>query len=172
MRFTDVFRTVHTRIVVGTGALALTVGAVIHAQQASRPALSNKPDTPFKLATFEAQGRVRIGLTSGTRLVDIPAANTYVAQKAGLPAMIMPGDMLELIEDYARVSPRLYQIANYLETDKVESLPFAFDVEKVTFKPPIVYPSNFLNIAANYRAHAEGMGAGPLSSPPSPESRR
>ena len=139
------------------GALALTVAAT----QAQRPpALSNKPDTPFKLATFEAQGRVRIGLTSGTRLVDIQAANTHVAQKAGLPALTIPGDMLKLIEEYARVSPRLYQIANYLKTDKVESLAFAYDLEKVTFKPPIIYPSNFLNIAANYRAHAEGMGAG------------
>src|SRR5262249_44751301 len=72
----------------------------------------------------------------------------------------MPGDMLKLIEEYARVSPRLYQIANYLKTDNLESLAFAFDVDKVVFKPPIIYPANFLNIAANYRAHAEGMGAG------------
>jgi 2,4-diketo-3-deoxy-L-fuconate hydrolase len=141
-------------------AFVLTVAAVMQAQQAARPALSNKPDTPFKLATFEAQGKVRIGLTSGSRLVDIQAANTYVSQKAGLPAMTMPGDMLTLIEDYARVSPRLYQIANYLKTDKVEALAFAYDVEKVTFKAPIIYPSNFLNIAANYKAHAEGMSGG------------
>ena len=68
-----------------TVALVLTATAM----QAQRPALSNKPDTPFKLATFEAQGKTRIGLTSGNRLVDIQAANTYVAQKAGLPAMTM-----------------------------------------------------------------------------------
>ena len=153
----NVSRVVRTGAFVAlTGAVALMVAGV----QAQRPALSNKPDTSFKLATFEAQGRVRIGLTSGARLVDIQAANTYVAQKAGLPAMTMPGDMLKLIEEYARVSPRLYQIANYLKTDKVESLAFAYDVEKVTFKPPIIYPSNFMNIAANYRAHAEGMGGG------------
>src|SRR5262245_22639237 len=139
-----------------TGALALTVAGLA----AQRSTISNRPDTPFKLATFEAQGRVRIGLTSGNRLVDIQAANTYVAQKGGLPPLSMPGDMLKLIEEYARVAPRLYQIANYLKTDKVESLAFAHDVEKVTFKPPIIYPANFLNIAANYRAHAEGMGGG------------
>ncbi len=153
----NVSRVVRTGAFVAlTGAVALMVAGV----QAQRPALSNKPDTSFKLATFEAQGRVRIGLTSGARLVDIQAANTYVAQKAGLPALTMPGDMLKLIEEYARVSPRLYQIANYLKTDKVEALAFAYDVEKVTFKPPIIYPSNFMNIAANYRAHAEGMGGG------------
>jgi 2-keto-4-pentenoate hydratase/2-oxohepta-3-ene-1,7-dioic acid hydratase in catechol pathway len=157
MQFTVISRAARLILLVALiGAFTVTVAGL----KGQRTALSNKPDTPFKLATFEAQGRVRIGLTSGNRLVDIQAANTYVAQKAGLPALSMPADMVKLIEEYARVSPRLYQIANYLKTDTVESLPFAFDVEKVTFKPPIVYPSNFLNIAANYRAHAEGMGAG------------
>src|SRR5262245_51548587 len=157
MPHASVSRTIRLSVLpVLVGGLALTAAAI----QAQRPALSTKPDTPFKLATFEAQGKMRIGLTAGTFLVDIPAASTYVAQKAGLPAMTMPGDMLKLIEEYARVSPRLYQIANYLKTDKVEALPFAFDLDKVTFKPPIVYPSNFLNIAANYKAHAEGMGGG------------
>src|SRR5262245_29249123 len=157
MQVTVVSRVARTIALVAlTGALALTVAGLA----AQRSTISNRPDTPFKLATFEAQGRVRIGLTSGNRLVDIQAANTYVAQKAGLPAMTMPGDMLKLIEDYARVSPRLYQIANYLKTDAVDALAFAYDVAKVTFKPPIMYPSNFLNIAANYRAHAEGMGGG------------
>ena len=157
MQVTVVSRMVRTIVLAAlTGALALTAAGLA----AQRSTISNRPDTPFKLATFEAQGRVRIGLTSGNRLVDIQAANIYVAQKSGLPALSMPGDMLKLIEEYARVSPRLYQIANYLKTDNVESLAFAFDVDKVTFKPPIIYPSNFMNIAANYRAHAEGMGAG------------
>jgi 2-keto-4-pentenoate hydratase/2-oxohepta-3-ene-1,7-dioic acid hydratase in catechol pathway len=143
-------------LIAATATLALAVVVV----QAQRLTLSNRPDTPFKLATFEAQGRVRIGLTSGNRLVDIQAANTYVAQKARLPAVTMPGDMIRLIEEYDRVSPRLYQIANHLKSDKVEALAFAYDLDKVAFKPPIIYPSNFLNIAANYRAHAEGMSGG------------
>ena len=131
----------------------------------TKTAVSNRPDTPFKLATFEAQGRTRLGMTSGTRLVDIAAANAYVAKQAGLPDVAIPGDMLALIEQYDRVAPRLYEIANYLKTAKVESLPFAFDAGATTFKPPISYPWNFLNIAANYRAHAAGMGAPPAGAP-------
>ena len=39
---------------------------------AQRAAVSNKPDTPFKLATFEAAGKTRVGLVLGTRVLDIP----------------------------------------------------------------------------------------------------
>jgi 2-keto-4-pentenoate hydratase/2-oxohepta-3-ene-1,7-dioic acid hydratase in catechol pathway len=152
--------------VVYAAAVAAAIAGILrfapatHAQTQKTAPPSNRPDTPFKLATFEAGGRVRIGLTSGVRLVDIAAANTYVAQKAGLTAQTMPGDMLALIEQYDRVAPRLYQIANYLKAENAASLAFAYDPDKVAFKPPIMYPANFLNIAANYRAHAEGMGGG------------
>jgi 2-keto-4-pentenoate hydratase/2-oxohepta-3-ene-1,7-dioic acid hydratase in catechol pathway len=147
------------------GAFGLAGALLVPLFAQSKTAVSNRPDTPFKLATFEAQGRTRLGMTSGTRLVDIAAANAYVAKQAGLPAVAIPGDMLALIEQYDRVSPRLYEIANYLKTAKVESLAFAYETGATTFKPPITYPWNFLNIAANYRAHAAGMGAPPAGAP-------
>jgi hypothetical protein len=107
-------------------AIVLSGGLLVPLVAQPKAAVSNRPDTPFKLATFEAQGRTRLGMTSGTRLVDIAAANAYVAKEAGLPAVSIPGDMLALIEQYGRVAPRLYEIANYLKTSKLESLPFAF----------------------------------------------
>ena len=122
--------------------------------------LSDKADTPFKLATFEAQGKIRVGLVFGERIVDLAAANTAVAQKNKLPAMNMPATMLELVERYDTLSPRLYQIANYLKGEAGTSgLAYAFDVTKVAIKAPIKYPWNLMNIAANYKAHADGMGA-------------
>ena len=124
--------------------------------------LSDKPDTPFKLATFETQGKIRIGLVFGARIVDLSAANANAAQKNKLPAMAMPATMLELVERYDTLAPRLYQIANYLKDENgTRNLGFAFDVSKVSIKAPIKYPWNLLNIAANYKAHAEGMGAAP-----------
>lgn len=126
------------------------------ARQPSAP--SNRPETPFKLATFEVQGQVRVGMTSGARLVDIAAANAYVSKQASLAAVPIPNDLRLVIEQYDRVAPRLYQIANYLKTANLSALPFAYDPAAVSFKAPILYPWNFLNIAANYRAHAEGMG--------------
>src|SRR5262245_52010190 len=146
-------------------AIGLSGSLLIPLTAQSKTAVSNRPDTPFKLSTVQVQGRTRLAMTSGNRLVDIAAANTYVAKEAGLPGVTIPGDMLSLIEQYGSVAPRLYEIANYLKSSKVETLPFAYDTAAVTFKPPIMYPWNFLNIAANYRAHAAGMGGATPAAP-------
>ena len=152
--------------------LLLTIAIVtpVHAQRgtargtpqrgtppAAATPISSKPDTPFKLATFEAAGKTRVGLVLDTRILDIAGANAEVAKKAGLPVVAMPGEMRELIETYGRVSPRLYRIANYFKDVKTEGLPFAFDVTKVAIKAPIKYPYNLLAIAANYKLHAGEM---------------
>lgn len=122
--------------------------------------VSDKPETPFKLATFEADGKMQVGLVFGSRVVDIARANAYLVRKADLPAMSMPSEMRLLIEQYETVSKRLYQIANYLKGEGgTAGLPFAYDFDKVSVKAPIKYPWNLLNLAANYKAHAEGMGA-------------
>jgi 2-keto-4-pentenoate hydratase/2-oxohepta-3-ene-1,7-dioic acid hydratase in catechol pathway len=138
-------------------ALVLIVGFAV-AASAQRAAVSNKPDTPFKLATFEAAGKTRLGLVLGPRVFDIAGANAELTQKAGVPAVRIPGEMRELIEEYARVSPRLYQIANYFKEVK-GAAPFAFDLDKVAIKAPIKYPYNVLAAAANYKLHAGEMFA-------------
>jgi 2-keto-4-pentenoate hydratase/2-oxohepta-3-ene-1,7-dioic acid hydratase in catechol pathway len=135
--------------------LAIVLSAPLGAQ---RPAISSKPDTPFKLATFEAAGKTRLGLAVGNRLLDIAGANAELVQKAGVPAMRIPAEMRELIEAYPRVSPRLYQIANYFK-DQTADASFAFDVTKVAIKAPIKYPYNILAAAANYKLHAGEMFA-------------
>src|SRR4029077_12575964 len=76
---------------------------------------------------------------------------------AGVPAMRLPPGMRELIEAYPRVSPRLYQIANYFKDAPLEAAPFVFDVAKVAIKAPIKYPYNILAVAANYKLHAGEM---------------
>jgi 2-keto-4-pentenoate hydratase/2-oxohepta-3-ene-1,7-dioic acid hydratase in catechol pathway len=126
---------------------------------AQRAAISDKPETPFKLATFEAQGKLHVGLTSGTRILDAADASGYLTQKAGAAPVNVPREMRELIEAYDRVAPRLYQIANYFRTAKTDGLPFAFDAATVAFKAPVKYPYNVLCIAANYRLHAGEMFA-------------
>ena len=123
---------------------------------AQRPTVSDKPDTPFKLATFEAAGKTRVGLVLGNRVLDIAGASAELTQRAGVPAVRIPAEMRELIEQYPRVSPRLYQLANYFKEAK-DAAPFAFDVEKVAIKAPIKYPYNLLAAAANYKLHAGEM---------------
>ena len=140
--------------VAGILAVAMLVGC----SPAQTQSVSDGPDTPFKLATFETAGKIRVGLVLGEQVLDIAGASEHLVSEAGVPGMTMPDEMRALIEDYDRVSPRLYQIANYYSANPPANLPFAFDVGAVSIKAPIKYPWNLLAAAANYRAHAEGMG--------------
>lgn len=134
--------------------------AVISMACASGPSVttvSDRPDTPFKLATFEAAGQTRLGLVLGSHVLDIAGANQRLTS-AGLSPMSMPADMRALIEQYATVAPRLYQIANYFNVNAPTGEAFAFEPAAVSFKAPIKYPWNLMAASANYKAHAEGMG--------------
>jgi 2-keto-4-pentenoate hydratase/2-oxohepta-3-ene-1,7-dioic acid hydratase in catechol pathway len=150
---------------------AIYVTTVVSMACASGPAattVSDRPDTPFKLATFEAVGQTRLGLVLGSRVLDIAGANQRLTA-TGLPPMSMPADMKGLIEQYATVAPRLYQIANYFTANAPIGEAFAFEQAEVSFKAPIKYPWNLMAASANYKAHAEGMGeagAGQQAPPP------
>jgi hypothetical protein len=131
--------------------------------------VSDRPDTPFKLATFEAGGKARLGmLVAGTeRLLDIAEANARLERTEGLPPVAMPADMRALIEEYPRVSPRLYQIANFYRSAPHE-VAFSFPAREAAIKAPIKYPWNLVAAAANYKSHAQEMSrpaAGPGTGP-------
>jgi len=138
------------------GALAASMLWVV-SLQAQRPPISDKPDTPFKLATFEATGKTRVGIALEARVFDVVAANDALQKSAGLSPVRIPGEMRELIESYDRVKLRLYQIANFYKNSKADSAGIAFDLDKVSIKAPIKYPYNVLAIAANYKLHAGEM---------------
>ena len=135
----------------------LSMRSPVH--EARQLAPSDKPDHPFKLATFEAAGQVRVGLVLGARVLDVAGANRHVAAAAKLAPVTIPDEMKALIEQYERVAPRLYQIANFFKANDTRNLPFAFDAKQVSFKAPIKYPWNALAAAANYKLHAQGMAA-------------
>jgi 2-keto-4-pentenoate hydratase/2-oxohepta-3-ene-1,7-dioic acid hydratase in catechol pathway len=120
--------------------------------------VSDKPDTPFRLATFEAGGKVRLGmLVEGTdRLLDVSEANARLEREKGLPAVALPEEMRALIEEYERVSPRLYQMANHYKSAPLGD-GFSFPVASASIKAPIKYPWNLLAAAANYKSHAQEM---------------
>lgn len=137
--------------------LLLLAIAVLPAAANAAP-VSDKPDTPFKLATFEAQGKTRVGMVLGDRVLDLAGANAYVTKAAGLQSIELPIEMRELIEQHATTAPRMHQIANYLKDRKIDGQPFAFPLARVSIKAPIKYPWNLLNMAANYWSHAREMG--------------
>jgi 2-keto-4-pentenoate hydratase/2-oxohepta-3-ene-1,7-dioic acid hydratase in catechol pathway len=158
------------RTVVGEAlAVALALAAAVAAPVA-QSAPSDRPESPFKLATIEAGGKVRLAMVLGSRVVEIAGANEYLMQQTRLGPVAIPDEMRALIEQYETVKPRLYQIANYFTTTSMSSLPFAWDANQVKYHAPIKYPWNVLAAAANYRAHAAGMGATggqpPAAAPP------
>lgn len=149
-------------------AAALALVTWTAAPEAQRAA-STAPRTPFKLMTFDVAGTDRVGLVIGDRVYDLDGANRHVAAQMKLAAMAMPRDMKALIEQYATVSPRLYQIANYFGARPTAKLPFAYDPAAVTVRAPIKYPWNLIAASANYKAHAQGMGqAGAGQAPGAP----
>jgi len=136
-------------------ALVLTMVAPARAQ---RPLISTNPETPFKLATFQAEGKTRLGLVIGTRILDIEAAHAAVVQELGLRGTPpMPRDMRALIEDYERLAPHLYRIANRFKDPNADNPAFAFRADRVAVLAPIKYPYNLLAAAANYKLHAGEM---------------
>lgn len=98
----------------GIAAIATIVcgtGSEVAAQS-----VSNTPDTPFNLATYKSKVAERVGLILGDRVPDVASANDFLVDEARLSSMTMPGDMRTLIEDYATVKGRLYQVAQAFET--------------------------------------------------------
>ncbi len=158
----------HGRRGLAAVAAALAVGWLGISGPSAQTAPKATPDTPFKLMTFETGGSTRVGMVLGTRVLDLAGANRYVSERAKLPAVAIPTEMKALIEQYATVSPRLYQIANVLGAQPTAGLPFAFDVAAVSVKAPIKYPWNLMAASANYKAHAQGMGVAGAGGAPTP----
>jgi len=149
--------------VLGAGAGCWVLGAAVPGARVlgagvpgAQTKISSAADTPFRLATFEAAGKTRVGLVLETRVLDIAGASAALEKSAGLPAVRVPAEMRELIENYDRLKPRLYQIANFYQSAKADAA-FAFDLASVSVKAPIKYPYNLLAIAANYKLHAGEM---------------
>ena len=130
--------------------------------------ISNLPDTPFKLATFELTdiGATAVGMVLGEQILELDSAGKYLVAETGLEAMVLPNEMRTLIENYETVSARLYQIANFFQEGADATLPFVHAIGAVRITAPIKYPWNVLSVAANYRAHAEGMAAAPSGENP------
>lgn len=126
-------------------AVAATVagGALMHAQA---PA-------PFKLGTFERQGKAFVGIVTGTTVVDFGAANVAVRTPA-TSGLIAPADMKELIVRYdTGVRQRIGEIMAAVQRAGAQRPAYAYDLAALKILPPIMYPTTMLNVAVNYREH-------------------
>jgi 2-keto-4-pentenoate hydratase/2-oxohepta-3-ene-1,7-dioic acid hydratase in catechol pathway len=113
---------------------------------------------PFKLGTFERNGRTFVGLVlRDTQVVDIAQANAaFESSNSGAPRLTAPADMKQLITRYeGEWRPRLAAIAKTVSS--AASAPaYAFALTAVKTLPP-VRPSVQLNAGGNYVEHEQGI---------------
>jgi 2-keto-4-pentenoate hydratase/2-oxohepta-3-ene-1,7-dioic acid hydratase in catechol pathway len=105
--------------------------------------------TPFKLGTFERQGRAFVGIVLGeTRVIDLAAAHAAITNPAS--GVAAPTDMKDLITRYDALRPRIVEIVRAVGDTRPA---YVYDVGALKILPPIMYPTTMLNVAVNYREH-------------------
>ena len=120
---------------------------------------SIESSAPFKLGTFENEGRIFVGIVLRDQLIiELGPANTDLEGQRDYAAMPMPEDMLGLIERYDYgLKYRLYEIVNHLvENDRltVGMMPgYIHSLNDVRTLAPIQYPGKILNAAVNFYSH-------------------
>jgi len=124
--------------------------------------------TPFKLGTFEHQGRPLLGLViAEATVIDIGAANAALEKShPAWPKRKPPSDMKDLIARYETggLKERLHAMATELATARGS---YVHELKALKVRPPIMYPETMLNAAVNYTEHDTEM-AGRAAAPPTP----
>ncbi|MFT4861532.1 MAG: 2-keto-4-pentenoate hydratase/2-oxohepta-3-ene-1,7-dioic acid hydratase in catechol pathway [Pseudohongiellaceae bacterium] len=126
---------------------------------------------PFKVGTFAINDIPTVGLVvrDDQLIVDLAGANRAMQLKPQFSQMMMPQDMLGLIEQYDYgLKYRIYEIVNWLVEQNLLSgsdLPsYVHQVGSVDIMAPIQYPSKIMNAAVNFYTHAcEGCNADELN---------
>lgn len=151
------------RFILGLMTAALAAGTLASAQG----------PTPYKLGTFERQGRTFVGVVlRDSVVIDLGAANAAIRTPAAtVPA---PADMKDLIVRYdTGVKARIADIVASVERGANGARPaYVYDLKALKTLPPIMYPTTMMNVAVNYRDHelemrppAAGQAAAPGTAP-------
>jgi 2-keto-4-pentenoate hydratase/2-oxohepta-3-ene-1,7-dioic acid hydratase in catechol pathway len=129
--------------------LALLTGLAAAALMTATAAVAQPAPTPFKLGTFERQGRQFVGIVLRESVViDLAAAHTAITNPpSGVAA---PSDMKDLIARYDGLRPRIVEIVRTVGDSRPA---YVYDVAALKILPPILYPTTMLNVAVNYREH-------------------
>jgi len=118
---------------------------------------------PFKVGTFATDGEPWVGLVlRDSLIVELEAANAALEQDGAVPALPMPGNMIELIERYEYgLKRRLYEIVNdtVLNNRLDGDLPdYIHNLNEVDTLPPLMYPGKIMNAAVNFYTHVNETG--------------
>jgi 2-keto-4-pentenoate hydratase/2-oxohepta-3-ene-1,7-dioic acid hydratase in catechol pathway len=149
-----------TRVIAGFAAIAVvSVTARFYAQG----------PVPFKLGTFDQNGRAFVGIVVKDSIV-IDMAQASAALKSPASKVAAPVDMKDLIARYdAGVRARIGEIlANTKPLEGAGRPAYVYDVKALKTLPPIMYPATMLNVAVNYRAHGAEMAGTQKPGTPAP----
>ena len=153
--------------------VSLTLSAVLTflASSTSVYAQDSESVEPFKVGTFAIDDVPTVGLVmrEDQLVVELTAANRAMELLPEYASMLMPTDMLGLIEQYEYgLKYRVYEVVNWLnEEGLLESgnqTDYIHPVADVDIMAPIQYPSKVMNAAVNFYTHAcEGCSAEQLA---------
>jgi 2-keto-4-pentenoate hydratase/2-oxohepta-3-ene-1,7-dioic acid hydratase in catechol pathway len=109
--------------------------------------------TPFKLGTFERNGRPFVGIVLNESLV-IDFAAAHAAVRTPVSTAAAPTDMKDLIVRYdSGLRVRIADILRAVQAAGAARPAYAYEREAVKVLPPIMYPTTMLNVAVNYKEH-------------------
>jgi 2-keto-4-pentenoate hydratase/2-oxohepta-3-ene-1,7-dioic acid hydratase in catechol pathway len=132
-----------------TMRLALLGGLATATLVMASAAVAQPAPTPFKLGTFERQGRQFVGIVLRESVViDFAAAHAAITNPAS--GVAAPSDMKDLIARYDGLRPRILEIVRTVGDSRPA---YVYDVGALKILPPIMYPTTMLNVAVNYREH-------------------
>src|SRR5262249_23902400 len=113
---------------------------------------------PFKLGTFQTQGRTFVGIV----LRDSVVVDFASASRAVTPAsnVALPADMKDLIARYeSGLRDRIMQVVRSVNAQTGARRAYVYDLAGLKTMPPIMYPTTMLNVAVNYTEHGAEMAA-------------
>ena len=152
-------------------SLTLSAALALFASAGSVDAQDAESVEPFKVGTFAIDDVPTVGLVmrDDQLIVELTAANRAMELQPQYASMLMPADMLGLIEQYEYgLKYRIYEVVNWLnEEGLLESgnqPDYIHPVADVDIMAPIQYPSKVMNAAVNFYTHAcEGCSAEQLA---------
>lgn len=152
-------------------SLTLSAALALFSSAGSVYAQDAESVEPFKVGTFAIDDVPTVGLVmrDDQLIVELTAANRAMELQPQYASMLMPADMLGLIEQYEYgLKYRIYEVVNWLnEEGLLESgnqPDYIHPVADVDIMAPIQYPSKVMNAAVNFYTHAcEGCSAEQLA---------
>jgi 2-keto-4-pentenoate hydratase/2-oxohepta-3-ene-1,7-dioic acid hydratase in catechol pathway len=125
---------------------------------ASAVAVQAQDAGPFKLGTFQTQGRTFVGIVlRDSVVVDFAAASRAITPASNV---MLPTDMKDLIARYeSGLRDRIVLVVRSVNARTGARPAYVYELTALKTMPPIMYPTTMLNVAVNYTEHGAEMAA-------------